>query len=102
MQRKSLKRLPVVDEAGRLISMVSRSDLLRVYLRQDRAIREEIRADVLSRTLGIAPDSLDVQMVERQVTLAGRVERRSLLLVLEQLCAGVDGVIAVTNRLDYR
>ncbi|GAA4879403.1 CBS domain-containing protein [Kitasatospora terrestris] len=102
MQRKRLKRLLVVDEAGRLVGIVSRADLLRVYLRHDRAIREEIRNDVLLHTLGIAPDSLDVQVADGQVSLAGRVDRRSVIPVLERLCRSVDGVVSVTNRLDYR
>ncbi|MFG2818517.1 CBS domain-containing protein [Kitasatospora sp. NPDC048365] len=102
MQRKRLKRLLVVDEAGRLVGIVSRADLLRVYLRHDRAIREEIRNDVLFHVLGIAPDSLDVQVADGQVSLAGRVDRRSVIPVLERLCRSVDGVISVTNRLDHR
>jgi CBS domain-containing protein len=102
MQRRQLKRLPVIDEAGRLVGIVSRSDLLRVFLRQDRAIGEEIRSDILSRTLRISPDSLDVQVDQGQVTLTGRVDHRSLLPVVERLCRGVDGVITVTSRLDYR
>jgi CBS domain-containing protein len=101
MQRKHLKRLPVTDEAGRLVGIVSRSDLLRVFLRRDGAIREEIRGDVLRRTLGISPDTLDVRVEDGEVTLAGTVERRSLVPVLERLCRGVDGVIAVTGRLDH-
>ncbi|WP_031078884.1 CBS domain-containing protein [Streptomyces sp. NRRL WC-3742] len=102
MQRQQLKRLPVVDEAGRLVGIVSRSDLLRVFLRHDRAIREEIRQDVLSRTLGISPDSIDVQVADGQVTLTGTVAHRSLPPVVERLCRGVDGVITVTSRLDHR
>ncbi|MFJ1706661.1 CBS domain-containing protein [Kitasatospora sp. NPDC088346] len=102
MQRKHLKRLPVTDEAGRLVGIVSRSDLLRVFLRQDRAIREEIRGDVLARTLGLFPDALDVEVHEGRVTLAGTVEHRNLLPVVERLCRGVDGVVAVTSHLGHR
>ncbi|WP_406209265.1 CBS domain-containing protein [Kitasatospora sp. NBC_01560] len=102
MQAKHLKRLVVTDEAGRLIGIVSRSDLLRVFLRHDRAIREEIRGEVLSRTLGIPPDSLDVEVHDGQVTLGGTVEHRSLPAVIERLCRSVDGVVSVTNRLDHR
>ncbi|MEU9076995.1 CBS domain-containing protein [Kitasatospora sp. NPDC048538] len=102
MQLKGLKRLVVTDEAGRLVGIVSRADLLRVFLRHDRAIREEIRGDILSRTLGIAPDSLDVQVHDGQVTLSGTVGHRSLPAVVERLCRSVDGVVSVTSRLDHR
>ncbi|GLW57985.1 CBS domain-containing protein [Kitasatospora phosalacinea] len=102
MQHAHLKRLPVVDEAGRLIGIVSRGDLLRVFLRQDRAIREEIRHDLLDRTLGLSPDALGVTVEDGRVTLTGTVERRSLVGVLERLCRSVDGVVDVTVLLGHR
>lgn len=102
MQEARLKRLPVVDEAGRLIGIVSRSDLLRVFLRQDRAIREEIRHDVLDRAMGLSPDGLGVTVEDGRVTLTGTVERRSLVGVLERLCRSVDGVVDVAVLLDHR
>ncbi|WP_371494642.1 BON domain-containing protein [Kitasatospora sp. NBC_00374] len=79
---------------------MSRSDLLRVFLRRDRAIREEIRGDLLAGTMGISPDALDVRVNEGRVTLGGTAEYRNLLPVVERLCRGVDGVVAVTSRLD--
>ncbi|MFD5464568.1 CBS domain-containing protein [Kitasatospora sp. NPDC127059] len=102
MQREHLKRLPVVDEAGRLVGIVSRSDLLRVFLRQDRAIREEITHEILDRTLGLAPGCVDVRVNEGRVTLTGTVEHRALVSVVERLCRSVDGVIDVTSSLDFR
>ncbi|MCU7826422.1 CBS domain-containing protein [Kitasatospora sp. DSM 101779] len=102
MQGKRLKRLPVVDEAGRLVGIVSRSDLLRVFLRQDRAIREEIRRDVLRSTLDIDPDTLDVRVHDGFVTLAGTVDHPGQVPVVERLCRSVDGVVGVTGRLDHR
>ena len=60
MDDERVKRLPVVDEQGRLVGIVSRSDLLRVYLRDDAAIRDEIRAHVLRRTLWIDPETITV------------------------------------------
>ncbi|WP_405015785.1 CBS domain-containing protein [Kitasatospora sp. NBC_00070] len=102
MHRNHLKRLPVTDEAGRLIGIVSRSDLLRVFLRHDRAIREEIQGEVLARTMGIPAGAIEVLVHEGEVTLRGTVEYRSLLPVVERLCRGVDGVIAVTSHLGYR
>ncbi|MFJ9843447.1 CBS domain-containing protein [Kitasatospora sp. NPDC101155] len=102
MQREHLKRLPVVDEAGRLVGIVSRSDLLRVFLRQDRAIHEEIMHELLDRTLGLAPGRVDVRVNEGRVTLTGTVEHRALVAVVGRLCRSVDGVVDVTSRLDYR
>ncbi len=49
-----VKRLPVVDETGRLVGVVSRADRLRFSLRQDPAIREETSGDVLDRSLGFS------------------------------------------------
>lgn len=102
MDTRGIKRLPVVDETGRLVGIVSRADLLRVFLRRDRAIREEISGEVLARTLGITPAEVQVDVTDGQVTLHGTVERVSLIPVVLRLCQGVDGVVRVTEDLDYR
>ncbi|MER6126411.1 CBS domain-containing protein [Streptomyces sp. NPDC001795] len=101
MERRKVKRLPVVDGDGRLTGVISRSDLVQLFLRQDRAIQEEILEDVIVRTLGMPPSSLTVEVTDGRVTLSGRVERKSLLPVTVQLCEGVDGVVEVVNRLDF-
>ncbi|NUV60192.1 CBS domain-containing protein [Streptomyces sp. CAI-85] len=101
MERHHVKRLPVVDEAGRLVGLVSRADLLRVFLRGDSAIREEISGEVLLRTLGIEPGEVTVHVVDGRVTLRGTVERKSLVPVTVRLCQGVDGVVDVTADLNH-
>jgi hypothetical protein len=55
-----------------LLGIVSRGDLLRVFLRSDDAIREEITRDLLHRTLGLEP--ADVAVEERD----GLIESRHL------------------------
>lgn len=55
MERHRVKRLPVVDADGRLIGVLSRSDLLQLFLRRDRSIQEEIREDVVVRILRLSP-----------------------------------------------
>jgi CBS domain-containing protein len=102
MERSHVKRLPVVDEVDRLVGLISRADLLRVFLRGDSAIREEISGDVLVRTLGISPDSVTVRVVDGRVSLAGTVERKSLIPVAVRMCQGVDGVVEVTEQLRHR
>ncbi|MFF8594583.1 CBS domain-containing protein [Streptomyces sp. NPDC015220] len=99
MEAQNVKRLPVVDEADRLLGIVSRADLLRVFLRRDEAIREEISKDVLRRTLGLDPRDVTVEVRDGRVTLAGKVEHRSLIPVIEQLCRGVDGVVSATAQI---
>ncbi|WP_030197122.1 CBS domain-containing protein [Streptomyces sp. NRRL S-87] len=101
MEEARVKRLPVVDRAGFLIGVISRSDLLRVFLRRDRAIQEEILEDVLTRTLGLSPSALTVEVGDGRVTLSGTVERRSLVPITVRLCESVDGVIEVVDRLTY-
>ncbi|MDH6136855.1 CBS domain-containing protein [Kitasatospora sp. MAA4] len=101
MDRKRVKRLPVVDEAGRLVGIVSRSDLLQVFLRHDAAIREEIIHDVLGQTLWLTPSAVEVSVHNGIVTLAGRVEQKSLIPIVERLCRSVDGVVAVHHTLGY-
>ncbi|MBD0688231.1 CBS domain-containing protein [Streptomyces sp. CBMA123] len=102
MQSERVKRLPVVDEAGRLVGIVSRSDLLRVFLRHDAAIREEIRAEVLRRVLGIDPDTVDVRVQDGRVTLTGALGHGGQAAVVERLCRSVDGVVDVASHLDHR
>ncbi|WP_042418182.1 CBS domain-containing protein [Streptacidiphilus anmyonensis] len=101
MKLHGVKRLPVVDDTDRVIGMVSRRDLLRVFVRTDRAIREEIEYDVLRETLALDPGAVQVHVVDGVVTLAGRVPRRSLVPVVERLCRGVDGVVGLDSQLGF-
>ncbi|KFG77325.1 CBS domain-containing protein [Streptomyces mutabilis] len=98
MARHGIKRLLVVDEAGRLIGVVSRSDLLRVFLRTDRAIRTEIIEEAMVKSLGLAPSSMQVDVAHGHVVLSGRLPGDVSVSVLEELCRRVDGVVAVEFR----
>jgi CBS domain-containing protein len=101
MVSAGVKRLPVVNLAGRLTGIVTRSDLLKVFLRPD----AEIRADVLQalRHLSVAEScQVDVDVSQGIVTLAGEVEHKSAVEIVVRLAQRVDGVIDVINRLTYR
>jgi len=80
MEHHKVKRLPVVDGDGRLIGVISRSDLVQLFLRRDRAIQEEILEDVIVRTLGLPPSALTVEVADGRVTLSGTVPRKSLMV----------------------
>ncbi|MBW1596427.1 CBS domain-containing protein [Streptomyces sp. JJ38] len=101
MEVQGVKRLPVVDAADRLVGIVSRSDLLRVFLRHDQAIHDEIELDVLQHTLGLAPHQLAVDVRAGRVTLRGTVESRSTVPLVVRLCRAVDGVVAVDEHLSF-
>ncbi|MFB0631553.1 CBS domain-containing protein [Streptomyces sp. AB3(2024)] len=99
MRRHRVKRLPVVDAEGGVIGVLSRSDLIRLFLRSDHAIQEEIIEDVLTRTLRISPSTVTVAVEDGLVTLSGVRPRPDVVPVVVRLCQSVDGVVAVDNRL---
>ncbi len=98
MARHRVKRLLVVDGDGRLIGVVSRSDLLRVYLRTDQAIRREIVEEVLVKALGESPAEVQVDVTHGHVVLSGHLSSRTAVPVLKDMCRAVDGVVAVEYR----
>ncbi|MEV6211871.1 CBS domain-containing protein [Kitasatospora sp. NPDC051914] len=102
MHRRKLKRLPVVDEAGRLTGIVSRSDLLSHFLRKDDEIREEIERDVLLNALWLPANAARVTVDDGVVTLSGTVERKSLVPVIAAMCRSLDGLVAVRQTLGHQ
>jgi CBS domain-containing protein len=102
MHRRRVKRLPVVDGEGRLLGIVSRGDLLLAFVRTDASIAGEVREDVLRRTLAIEPGTLEVEVQDGVVRLAGELETRSLAAILVRLAGAVEGVVAVDDRLRWR
>lgn len=101
MDTERVKRLPVVNELGRLTGILSRADVLRTYLRLDAEIASEIRHQVLQRTLWQQPDAIDVAVKNGVVTLAGGLDRRSTIPLVVRLVAGVPGVVSVIDHLSY-
>src|SRR5256884_8298746 len=74
MYDRGVKRLPVTDESGRLVGIVSRADVLSVFDRTDAAICHEITQDVLLGEFLADPLAFQVTAVDGIVTLAGRPE----------------------------
>ncbi|WP_031103740.1 CBS domain-containing protein [Streptomyces sp. NRRL S-146] len=102
MARHRVERLPVVDDEERLVGIVTRRDLLQVFLRPDPEIRASVRNDVLVRALWLSPHSVDVDVHEGVVTLTGQLERRSECAMAVEMCRQTDGVIAVVDHLTHR
>ncbi|MFF5924236.1 CBS domain-containing protein [Streptomyces flavochromogenes] len=93
MATRKVKRLPVVNGIGMLEGVVSRSDLLKVFLRTDGEIEAEIRRSVLGES--VAPAGLEVSVVEGVATLHGALAERSLVPLLARAVRAVEGVVDV-------
>jgi CBS domain-containing protein len=99
MAHRKIKRLPVTDAHGRLEGIVSRSDLLKVFLRPDEDIAEEVRRTVVAYVFPDPLGPVEVNVEEGMVTLAGVIRDVSLVPVAERLIRAVGGVIGVECRL---
>jgi CBS domain-containing protein len=98
MAQRRVKRLPVTDAEGILRGVVSRSDLLEVFLRPDEDIAAEVRGDVV-RALFPDEPGLRVDVHEGVVTLTGRVHEPRLIPVAGRLALSVEGVVDVHTDL---
>jgi CBS domain-containing protein len=101
MHTAGVKRLPVVDQAGRLVGIVSRADLLKVFTRTDEAIRREVMEDVIVGDFMMDPSRFFIHVDDGVVVLQGRVERSRLIPFLVRAVHGVEGVVRVEERLTF-
>lgn len=99
MARYGVHRLPVVDEDGVLQGIVSRSDLLKVFLRDDASIAREVRTDVVALLFPETPEEVRVDVESGVVRLSGRVRNTELVPVAVRMARAVEGVVAVDCRL---
>ncbi|MGW7241916.1 CBS domain-containing protein [Streptomyces sp. NPDC054804] len=95
MAQRTVKRLPVVNAEGVLEGVVSRSDLLKVFLRDDEELAEEVRHEVVDRLFPLSADHMQVEVAEGVVSLTGWVDDNGLARVAEQLARAVEGVVDV-------
>ncbi|MFE9451590.1 CBS domain-containing protein [Streptomyces sp. NPDC006739] len=95
MARQGIKRLPVVDDAGLLAGIVSRADLLKIFLRGDEEIAEEIRRDITSHLLPQPSSAVRVEVESGVVTIIGRIRDTALVPTVARLVRAVEGVADV-------
>jgi CBS domain-containing protein len=100
MARRQVKRLPVVDGVGMLQGVVSRGDLLKVFLRSDEEIAEEIRHTVLNQLP--LTTTLTVSVTDGVVTLGGSLPDRVLVPVVARAVRAVEGVVDIRLDLTHR
>jgi CBS domain-containing protein len=90
--------MPVVDD-GRLVGVVSRLDILRIFDRPDSEVRTRV-ATVLASPLW-APEGhhISAEVADGMVHLSGTVRYPSDIQVAVSLIGGVPGVIEVRPEL---
>jgi len=102
MVNKGVRRLPVVDTNGHLVGIVTQADLVRAFVRSDEELASEIREDVFERRLMLDPASLDVDVLDGEVELAGQVETRADARLIPGFVEQVPGVVRVRSKLSWR
>ncbi|MEO3892570.1 CBS domain-containing protein [Nonomuraea sp. B5E05] len=102
MEERGVKRLPVVDEDDTLLGIVSRYDLLKVFVRQDGDIAREVREDVLDGSLWVDTDDIHIRVERGVVTLSGSVDRRSDAEIAARMIQRVNGVVDVIDKLEWK
>lgn len=101
MQSRRVKRLPVVDDRGRLRGIISRADVLSVFERPDADIWDDVVKDIIAGEFGLDPLMFDVTVRSGVVTVTGSVDRRADALDLLGALRHLEGVVALRDRLGY-
>jgi len=99
MYDRKIKRLPVVDQAGGLAGIISRTDVLAVFDRTDAEIREEIMTQVIAGRS--EPSWYSVIVKDGVVTMEGTPETPAIGHDLVRRVWHVQGVVGVRDRLVY-
>jgi len=99
MYDRAVERLPVVDEAGHLVGIVSQVDVLSIFSRPDEEIRREVTDRVIRQGFRIDPERLKVTVHDGIVTLSGRPETGEVGRDIVEAVGHIEGVVAVRDEL---
>lgn len=98
MKRHKIKRVPVVAENGRLVGILSRADVMKVFAREDDAIATDV-AEILHRYR--FDHQVDAVTIDGKVVISGEVEHRSGAELIEEVIFRILGVIEVENKVTW-
>ena len=100
MYDRAVNRLPVVDEAGHLVGIVSQVDVLSVFSRPDEEIRRDVTGRLARQGLPMTnPERLQVTVRDGIVILSGRPETGQAGRDIIEAVRHIDGVIAVRDQM---
>jgi CBS domain-containing protein len=101
MNAHHVRFLPVTDSVGRLLGIVSRRDLLSVFLRPDAEIARQV-SEIFTDLLPGGAAGLQVNVRNGVVTLTGQIELAAdadLIAIAVRLAWDVDGVVDVVDKV---
>ena len=101
MHARGFKRLPVVDSEGRLVGIVSRGDVLKVFLRSDAELAAEVRAILDHAERAFDGSRLAANVTGGIVDLDGSMMSKNQVEATVRAVAGVDGVIGIYSRIAH-
>jgi len=102
MHAHNIRRLPVVDDTGKLVGLVSRRDLISVFLRPDAEIAAQV-SELLDEILPAVPGEIKVTVRNGVVVMtgqAGPVDQPDLIPIAERLAWDIEGVVDVVNKIE--
>lgn len=101
MHTRGFKRLPVVDENGSLVGIVSRGDLLTVFLRTDAEVRTDVRRTLAAIQAHGGAKELKAKVTGGVVDLDGSFLERSRMEATVRAITAIDGVVGVRNDMKF-
>jgi Predicted periplasmic or secreted lipoprotein len=84
-----------------MVGIISRADIMGVFLAPDHQIRHAVISEVIERSLWEDPARIHVEVTDGVVTLSGQLVSKFLIPIAVALTRGVDGVVGVVDKLSY-
>ena len=101
MHDRHMKRLPVVDDEGRVVGILSRVDVLSVFDQPDGKIRDEVTKNIIQGDFALGPNQINVTVRSGVVTVTGQVESLAVARDLINALKHTEGVVGARSRLSY-
>ncbi len=98
MDENGVMFLPVVDGHSRLVSVLSRHDLIEVLVRTDQDLSDEIQND-LDHFAWVNTSRIQAKVEDGIVTLRGRTRTRSDAVLIAHSAIRVNGVVDVRDEM---